>query len=184
MNKFDEGKIYKITDHEDREVYIGSTCASLTKRMEKHRGHYRAYLKGKSRYMMSFYLFDTYGLENCRIKLVENFCCNTKAELLLREAHHIKETNCVNKNIPFKNMSYREKRTENYFKNKQQIQAYKKEWYERTKENRKAHLQEYRNNHKKEASEYNKMYRETHKEQIKEYMKNYRQLKKQNQAKN
>lgn len=82
MNKFDEGKIYKITDSED---YIGSTCVSLNKRMERHRGHYRAYLQGTSRYMTSLFLFDTYVLENCRIELIKEFACNNREDLLSQE---------------------------------------------------------------------------------------------------
>ncbi len=46
-----------------------------------------------------FNIFDQYRLENCRIGLVELCPCETKDELLKREAYHIKATECVNNKI-------------------------------------------------------------------------------------
>jgi hypothetical protein len=64
--------------------------------------------------MSSFILFDEYGVENCSCVLIETCPCNSKDELRAREAHIIKTTNCINKNIPFGNRElnrkeYREK---------------------------------------------------------------------------
>ena len=48
----------------------------------------------------SFDLFEKYGIENCRILLLELANARTKDELHTREAHYIKTLKCVNKVIP------------------------------------------------------------------------------------
>ena len=48
----------------------------------------------------SFDLFEKYGIENCRILLLELVNARTKDELHTREAHYIKTLKCVNKVIP------------------------------------------------------------------------------------
>ena len=37
MNRYENGKIYKITDFGFNKMYIGSTTESLKKRLERHR---------------------------------------------------------------------------------------------------------------------------------------------------
>jgi hypothetical protein len=49
MNRYENGKIYKIVDVGYNKCYIGSTCESLSKRMERHRKQYKEYSKGKTR---------------------------------------------------------------------------------------------------------------------------------------
>lgn len=49
-------------------------------------------------------LFDKYGVENCKIKLYEDYPCDSELELKMRENHWIKQLikdpNCMNKNLP------------------------------------------------------------------------------------
>ena len=102
MVNYANGKIYMIrpiVDHEEGEVYIGSTTKFyLSDRMFCHRNMYEAYNDGQysSRYSV-FDLFDKYGARNCDIYLIEEVCCNSKAELHAREGFHIRNTKCVNK---------------------------------------------------------------------------------------
>jgi hypothetical protein len=42
---------------------------------------------------------DEFGIENCKIELIENYPCNSKEELLKREGWYIKVTECVNKMV-------------------------------------------------------------------------------------
>ena len=49
MNRYENGKIYKLVDVGYNKCYIGSTCESLSKRMERHRKQYKEYSKGKIR---------------------------------------------------------------------------------------------------------------------------------------
>ena len=47
VNRYENGNIYKITDVGYNKCYIGSTCESLSKRMERNRKQYKEYIKGR-----------------------------------------------------------------------------------------------------------------------------------------
>ena len=77
--------------------YVGSTCSSLDLRMEKHISKYKQFIKGKIKDKVSIYnFFNEYGVENCKIELIEYYPCDTRFELRLREGKHIKHNECVN----------------------------------------------------------------------------------------
>jgi hypothetical protein len=98
MNKYNNGKIYKITNQTNDIYYIGSTYEKLTNRFNRHKNKYKIRYNNGS----VFTLFDIYGVNNCHIELIENYPCETKKQLHTRERHHILEniTKCVNKKIP------------------------------------------------------------------------------------
>jgi hypothetical protein len=104
MVNYNNGKVYKIEpicEHEEGEIYIGSTTKDyLSKRMVAHRKDYTKYKKGMPVFTTSFVLFDKYGIENCRIILLETVNCNSKDELFARESHYIRTLKCVNIIIP------------------------------------------------------------------------------------
>ena len=97
--KYENSKIYKITDLNDEMMYIGSTIQPLEKRLSMHKSHYRRYLKTQRNKLSSFEIFERYGLENCKIELIEEYPCESRRELSDREGEHIKENDCVNKNV-------------------------------------------------------------------------------------
>ena len=76
--------------HRPCPTYYGSTCESLSQRMTRHRAKYTAYLKGNITNTRSFDLFDEFGIENCKIELVENCPCNSKEELRRREGYYMR----------------------------------------------------------------------------------------------
>ena len=99
MVNYQNGKIYKIEDVGGNMCYIGSTTKDfLSKRMSEHRSKYRYWQLDhtKTKYSV-FDIFEAYGIENCRIVLVELCACDTKDELIKSEAHYIRTMNCVNK---------------------------------------------------------------------------------------
>ena len=99
-NKYQNGKIYQITDNAYTKFYIGSTTVSLSKRMTKHREMYKRFLDGKCRKQMnSTDLFEEFGMKNCKIELLETFPCASKEELLKREGYFIRKIPCVNRTI-------------------------------------------------------------------------------------
>ena len=78
---YKNGKIYKIEpiDGEDGDVYIGSTTKEyLSQRMTAHRSSYNHWKKGKRGKTYSFVLFEKYGVDNCKIILLENCPCESK----------------------------------------------------------------------------------------------------------
>ena len=57
------GRIYKIEpicEHDENEVYYGSTCQILCKRMDTHRSGYTSWKAGKRGKTRSFDLLDKY----------------------------------------------------------------------------------------------------------------------------
>ena len=133
-NKYQNGKIYKIVDVGYNSCYIGSTCESLSQRMARHRNKYLyGSERDKGRRINS--LFDEFGVENCKIELVEEYPCNNKMELLRQEGHHIRENECVNKIVSGRtNKEYRDefkehlqkKAKEHYYDNWEYKQQQKK----------------------------------------------------------
>ena len=98
-NKYQNAKVYKIVSADYSRCYIGSTCESLSQRMARHRKKYKQYSSGKDEGRSSNKLFDEFGLENCKIELVEEYPCNSLMELRRREGFHIQNHDCVNTRI-------------------------------------------------------------------------------------
>ena len=101
---YSKGKVYKIEpicDHDEGDIYIGSTTKQyLSQRMVKHRDNFKQWKKGKRDLTTSFNLFDKYGIQNLQIVLLESVNAKNCNELEAREAHYIQSLKCVNKNIP------------------------------------------------------------------------------------
>tara|TARA_R110001592_G_scaffold343747_1_gene634558 strand:+ start:610 stop:1233 length:624 start_codon:yes stop_codon:yes gene_type:complete len=135
MPDYQKGQIYKLWSPQgnDNEIYIGSTVQPLYKRKNTH----KASMKCSSKI-----LFEKY--DDIRIELIEYFPCNNKQELGKKEGFHIRNNDCINKNIAGRT---------------------KKEYIQDNKEK----IKEYRNNNKEEKQEYDKEYRENNKDKMKEY---------------
>jgi hypothetical protein len=67
--------------------------------MNEHRKAYRLFKDGKSKKVYVYDLFDEFGIENCKIELIELYPCNSKMELRRREGHHQQLIDCVNRNV-------------------------------------------------------------------------------------
>ena len=78
-------------------IFASSTCAKLSKRMERHRADYIIYLGGKKHFTTVYKIFNEYGKENCKLDLVANYPCHSKQELLKREGFQIQTTEGVNR---------------------------------------------------------------------------------------
>ena len=119
--------------------HIGSTCESLSRRKDRHRNSFKRYLNGKKEAKTSsFFLFEGYGVENCKIELIDIYPCGCKEELLRREGHYIKETDCLNKVVEGRtNKEYRQD-------NLERCGHWQKDWIEKNKESYTIWLKEYR----------------------------------------
>ena len=123
MVNYNNGKIYKIEDLAGEMCYIGSTTKErLCQRMVEHRSKYLSWKAGKCGKVTSFDIFDKYGIENCRIVLVETYPCESKDELTSRESYFIKTVACVNKYVPHRT------RKQYYHDNKEDTLATNKQY--------------------------------------------------------
>ena len=101
MVNYQEGKIYKIVSNTDDDIcYVGSTTKKyLSQRMDSHRSDYKKLKKGKNINTSAYKMFEKFGVENCRIELIEVYPSNSKDELIKKEGEHIRKLNCVNRCI-------------------------------------------------------------------------------------
>jgi len=150
------GRIYKIEpicEHDENEVYYGSTCQILCKRMDFHRANYKCWLNGSKIYTSSYILFEKYGVENCKIYLVELYPCETKEELFAREGYYIKNNKCVNRMVPGRTQK------QYYEENKEKIRDYKKKYQQDNKIMLSVKSKKYRDANKDSAQARGKEYR-------------------------
>lgn len=97
MNKYEHGKIYKLVNDIDDDIYVGSTHHPLVKRLSLHRSH----AKGKRRNCKVYGHLNEVGLENVRIELIEEYPCTCRKELEDRERYWIENLKpSLNKNMP------------------------------------------------------------------------------------
>ena len=142
-NKYQNGKIYKIVDVGYNKCYIGLTCEQLSKRMAHHRADFKQFLKSDKKHVSSYDLFNEYGVENCKIELIEYYKCDTLQELRRMEGEHIKNNECINKRVAGRTKQewhednkdkLQEKSKEYHEANKDKINEHKKEYYEINKD--------------------------------------------------
>ena len=101
-NKYLNSLIYKISSYSRPDlVYVGSTYNSLKKRFSRHKSDFRAFNVGKSKTYISS--FEIIKLGDCYIEKIEDFPCETRKQLLLRERHFFETMECVNKFVPYLN---------------------------------------------------------------------------------
>jgi hypothetical protein len=165
MERYKNGKIYKIVDNTNGNVYIGSTCEpTLAKRLAKHRGHYKEYLKGGYNFVTSFKILEN---NDYSIVLLEEFPCETKDQLLARERYYIENNECVNKVVPTRTIK------EYYQDNKDKLIDYQKQWREDNKDKLIDYQKQWREDNKDKLIDYQKQWREDNKDKRIDYQKEY-----------
>jgi len=85
MNKYQNGKIYKIHCNITNEIYIGSTYDTLEERLRKH----LCFEDCISR--------EIINRGQYKIELIKDYPCNNKEELLWEERRHLENNICINK---------------------------------------------------------------------------------------
>lgn len=124
LNKYSRGKIYKIVSNQTDKIYIGSTIEkNLNNRFWDHKSQFRRFKNGKGNYVTSFDILE-YG--DAKVILLENYPCENKNDLHLRERYHIDSNDCVNKAIPGR--GHKESLKAYHTKNKKVISEYQKEY--------------------------------------------------------
>ena len=144
MPDYQKGKIYKLwsPQGEEDEIYIGSTCDKLYKRKNQHKSKNHNNCSSKI-------LFEKY--DDVRIEVIEEYPCNSKAELNKKEGEYIKNNKCLNRNVAgrthkeycednkeyikeYQHHYHKEYQFKNYEKNKEKILEMKKKYYQDNKE--------------------------------------------------
>lgn len=164
-NKYHHSKIYKITDTNYTKMYIGSTTQELSERMAGHRREY----KYQNKHMTtSAKLFEEFGVENCKIELLEEVHCENRDQLRKVEGKYIQENMCVNRKVEGRtNKEYREA-------NKDKYQQYHKQYNEKHKES----IKEKRKIYRAKTKDKTKQYAEANKDKIHQYRLEYYRLNK------
>ena len=163
------GKIYKILNDRDDDVYVGSTCVPLSRRMAKHRWC----LKSSVSCNRPLYVkMKELGVDNFYIELLEEYPCDNKEQLNAREGYYIRSMATLN--IVIAGRSQQEYQADN----KDKLSDYNKKYQETNKEQIHETKQKYHDEHKEEINMKCKKYREEHKEELNQKQKQYRQANK------
>ena len=129
MTKYQRGKIYKVIDNTNDNVYIGSTTQELKRRLSGH----KAECKKNVKEMDSFKIIRNNDFD---IELIEDYPCNTKRELEKREQHFIDTMECINTRRAFQTKENRlevnrksdRKRTRDHKPYLKNYRAYRTSW--------------------------------------------------------
>ena len=162
---YSQGKIYCIRNSISDDIYIGSTCQSLSQRMAQHR---RTLKYGNLGGMKLYDLMIELGEENFYIELVEECPCENKDQLRKREGEFIREYQTgLNKKLAGRtSLKY-------YHDNKERVKEYKKEYRKENKDKIREYDQKHYWENLEAILERQKRYRENNKDKIKEIMKTY-----------
>ena len=118
---YSKGKIYKIVDLTNDDIYIGSTTMTLDRRWASHQ-MLKLYDKNK---------------EDCEIILIEDYPCESKRQLQKREQYHMDNTECINKyrasgedmeNRKRYQKEYRDNHSSKSCEYKKQLRVYQNNW--------------------------------------------------------
>ena len=162
MPDYSKGKIYKILNYIDDEIYVGSTTETLGQRMAKHRANLKI-----NPHLKLFEHMHKLGVEHFYIELIENYSCNDIYELRAREGFYIREIGTLNQVIAGRT------KQEYYKDNSEHLEEAHKRWVENNKEHLKEVKKQYYENNKEHLKEANKRWQENNKEHIKEVKKQY-----------
>jgi len=129
MPNYQLGKIYTVRSLTSPEIYVGSTCMILCKRMALHRSNWKkGLILGRNKEIVS-------DINEWFIELYENYPCDKVEELTAREGVIIREIATLNKRI--EGRTKKEYYIENVDKIKENSQEYRIENVDKIKGNSK-----------------------------------------------
>mgnify|MGYP003632647657 CR=1 FL=1 len=138
MNKYEKGKIYKLIDNTNGNIYIGSTIQSLANRKSQHK---RETISGRNKCISKLIIKNG----NYDIILIENYPCKSREELLMRERYYIDNTDCINHVRPIITIEERKEYEKDYaLKNKDIINEKSKIWYKKNKDKKAEYDEKYK----------------------------------------
>ena len=143
MPDYHKGKIYKILNTIDNEIYVGSTCELLSQRMARHRSDCK-----RRAHLPLYKAMIEYGKEYFYIELLEKHPCSDKEELVKKENEYIRslkpsmnQRGYVTCKITYAREYYHNNKTrrsiycrEYYQNNNTSLKEYRREYYQAAKE--------------------------------------------------
>ncbi len=162
---YSKGKIYKITNDFNNEVYVGSTCDTLIKRFSNHKIDSK---KERLKDINLYKLINEIGFDRFRIELIENCPCEDRYQLRQREGYFIREIGTLNMLIAGRI------RNEYVQDNKERIREIDK----KSREKRKDIISEKKHVYYEENKDKLKLYQEINKVRIAQQRKEHYQLNK------
>ena len=168
-----KGKVYCVRNTVNDDIYIGSTCQSLSQRMAQHRldkGRERS--KNRRIYKMMNEVDDDNVFY---IELIEDYPCENLYQLRKRQGELIREINpqlnmqveCRNKKEYYEdNKQYILSRNKGYYEeNKDYFNEWKRSHYEENKERINEQRKTYRDSNKQKTHEKQREWYENNKEE-------------------
>ena len=164
-----KGRVYKIINSIDNEIYVGSTFNQLRHRWQGHKKDYKKWINGKCNKCSIFEKFKLLGIENFKIILIKEYLVyrehkKDRKHLLSKEQLWINKLKCINSNCSFNPIPKKEREKQYRLNNKEKINERKKQYYENNKEKAKEKAKEYYEKNKEKVKEYY----ENNKEKIKQ----------------
>ena len=134
MSNYQNSVIYKIecNDTKIKECYIGST-GDFMKRRYKHK--YSCNTSHRKEYNLKVYLFirENGGWKNWTMKIIINYPCNSKNELIIKEQEILKTydntLNCISAyaSIEDRKIQFKKKARKYYIENAEKIKEHRAE---------------------------------------------------------
>ena len=129
-NKYSRGKVYKVVNNVDDEIYVGSTVLTLSKRLDAHRQG----SKVPARQNIALYKkMIEIGQHHFSIYLLVDCPCDSREQLLRKEREYV-ELLKPTLNMTMPGRSDQEGMKLYYQKNKDELKARAKEYHENNKD--------------------------------------------------
>ena len=89
MNKFENGKIFKIVDNTSDMIYVGSTYKKLEQRLKQHQANYKSFKSGiYPNYVTVFKILENEDYNT--IQLIKSYPCENRQQSNIHEGLIIK----------------------------------------------------------------------------------------------
>ena len=181
---YGNGKIYCIRNHINNEIYVGSTCQSLSKRMAYHR---QDCMKPSRHNTLIYKMMFELGRDNFYIELIEEYPCENSNQLERKEGEIMRELKAsLNQVIAGRTPEeYKIDNRDNIKKtkaicnkrfaenNQEKIKSYRKEYYNRNPEKFREDAKKYAEENREKVLAKKREYYYKNRERILENVKRY-----------
>lgn len=156
VKSFQNGRVYKIWNTIDGEIYVGSTTQPLSKRMWRHKNDS---MKAIPPQRIHKHMKDL-GADNFSIELIEEFPCNNVEQLHKKEGEWVRKIATLNDRIPGRTFQ------EYMDENKTKKSDYDRQYYQDNKDKLLNYQQTYAAENKEKIRESKRNYYENNKEKF------------------